>query len=206
MSGPRQRITGKLEYSKSQQRRHKKQSIESCLNDFTSSSWNPINVTFKDEFGDEVVICGEPFADNLSNDDLDEFIFVMDQFNIPNADYHEFSMLAKKHRGTGDKAIIPNSNSVITQRKNLNSGIEIKTANNDYPGVYTSLTDSLISKLSDPKRTHLLETGKVRIKLSGDGTNITCKQSFVNLSYTLVDEETSMSEHGNCLLAIIKIC
>ena len=209
-AGERGKTKGKLEYSESQQRRHKKQrieSIETCLSDFSSSGWNPINVTFKDEFGDEVVICGEPFADNLSDDDVDEFIFVMDQFNIPNAGYHELSMLAKKHcskHGKAEKSIIPNSNSVITRRKNLNSGIEIKPANNDYPGVYTSLTDSLISKLSDPKRAHLLETRKVRIKLSGDGTNITCKQSFVNLSYTLVDEKTSMSEHGNYLLAIVK--
>ena len=59
--------------NRSQQRWHKKQR-ETCLSDFSSSGWNPINVTFKDEFGDEVVICGEPFAANLSDEDVYEFV------------------------------------------------------------------------------------------------------------------------------------
>ena len=47
----------------------------------------------------------------------------------------------------------------------------------EYPGVHTSLTESLRLKLQYPKRKHLIESGTVRIKLSGDGTRVTCKQN-----------------------------
>ena len=43
----------------------------------------------------------------------------------------------------------------------------------------------------------------MKIKLSSDGTRLSCKH-VVNVSYTFVDESTSMSEHGNYLLAIVK--
>ncbi|KAJ8032711.1 hypothetical protein HOLleu_26319 [Holothuria leucospilota] len=110
--------------------------------------------------------------------------------------YHELAQ--------SKSSILPSAGKFIKRRHSLNAGIDIKEISGECPGVNTSLTDSLILKLSEPKRANLLNDGVVRIKLSGDGTRITCKQQFVNLSYTLVDEAVSMSEHGNYLLAIAK--
>ena len=52
----------------------------------------------------------------------------------------------------------------------------------------------------------LLEDGKtIKIKISGDGTNIGKRLSVVNITYTILNEDkVAMSEKGNYLLAVIK--
>ncbi|XP_038068362.1 uncharacterized protein LOC119737819 [Patiria miniata] len=200
-SGKRGKAKGKQDYSKSQKRRQKKQhleSLQSALKNVSTSTCEPVSITFKDELGDEVVVhCGNErkITTEYCKDDIDEMIFILDQYNIPNRGYHELAQ---------SKSTLPKACRVIERRHELNKRINIVQTAPEYPGVYTSLSSSLVEKLADPQRAHVVKDGKVRIKLSGDGTRITCKQSFVNLSYTLVDEETCMSEHGNYLLAIVK--
>ena len=49
------------------------------------------------------------------------------------------------------------------------------------------------------------EQETVRVKMSGDGTNIGKRLKVVNFTYTILNEkENAMSEKGNYVLAIIK--
>ncbi|XP_071810826.1 uncharacterized protein [Apostichopus japonicus] len=193
------RLTNPTKKKLGERGRAKHKVVQLVMLDTPTEGWKPISVKFRDEFDEEVVICldsGNEIPKNDADDDIDRIVFILDQYNIPNRGYHELAQSMS--------SIMPAAGKVIKRRHSLNSGIEIKEISGDCPGVYTSLTNSLILKLSEPKRANLIKDGVVRIKLSGDGTRITCKQQFVNLSYTLVDEATSMSEHGNYLLAIAK--
>ena len=45
----------------------------------------------------------------------------------------------------------------------------------------------------------------VRVKISGDGTNIGKRLSVINITYTILNEKNlAMSEKGNYLLAVIR--
>lgn len=46
----------------------------------------------------------------------------------------------------------------------------------------------------------------IRIKLSGDGTNISRSLHVINFTFTLIDTPTSTSVAGNHTLAILKTC
>ena len=200
--GERGKSKQKNEYSRSQKRIHKKQKLEavkSVLESVSDAYFKPTSYNFKDEFDEEVEVCipsGQHVSEECTQDELDELIFILDNYNIPNRGYHE---LAQTKRSK-----LPKSCRLIRRRNQLNSTINVHETNPMYPGVYTSLAESLCEKLSHSSRSYVILNGSVRIKINGDGTRITCKQSFVNVSYTLVDEDTCMSEHGNYLLAIVK--
>ena len=200
--GERGKTKGKLNYSDSQKLRHKKQKIEqvqSTFEELSSEGLKPLRFAFLDEFGDEVTVCmdkDQEVKTQYCQDDIDEMVYVLDMYNIPDKGYHDLSMRKQ--------FAVPKSNRVIDRRHALNTGINLRNANGNWPGVFTSINESLSSKLTDPKRANLIRDGKVRIKLSGDGTKLSCKQHVVNVSYTFVDESTCMSEHGNYLLAIVK--
>ena len=75
-------------------------------------------------------------------------------------------------------------------------------------GVQQKLEDNLkvrLSKLSVENQS-LKEAGKVRIKISGDGTSLGKRLHVVNVTFTLLDEgQLAQSERGNHLLAVLKV-
>ena len=71
-------------------------------------------------------------------------------------------------------------------------------------GVQIRLKDSLMEQI--PKIEHKFGSSKnLKIKVSGDGTNIGKRLHIFNVIYTIINEESAaMSEKGNYVLAIIK--
>ena len=179
-----------------------------AMSDLTQEgSFKPVQFKLLNEYDEEIVVDFEetdnsPLEDDsdgkntmLDSEDLDEVVFILDNHNVANRGYHA---LAKIHH------FLPRAHQINKRRKQLNSMIEIKEVDGEYLGAYTSLTAMIIRKLENEHNPNLIQDGKVRIKLSGDGTRITCKQNFVNMAITFPDEEQCMSEHGNYLLAIVK--
>lgn len=200
--GERGKSKQKNSYSDVQKRRHKKHKVEtvkSMLESVSDEYFKPTSYHFNNEFNEDVEICipfDQETSEECTQDELDELIFILDMYNIPNRGYHELTQ-TKYSR-------LPKLCRLVKRRNQLNNSISIHETNPMSPGVYTSLSESLCEKLSDPSKSYVIKNGSVRVKISGDGTRITCKQSFVNISYTMVDEATCMSEHGNYLLAIVK--
>ena len=82
-------------------------------------------------------------------------VYILDLYNIPDKGYHDLSMrkqfaVAKSHHD-------------IDRRPFLNKGINVRTANGNWPGAFTSLTESLSSKLTDPKRSYLIKMEKGKL-------------------------------------------
>ena len=201
----------KEQYSKRQKKRRQStiiHTIKMAMSDLTQEgSFKPVQFKLLNEYDEEIVVDFEetdnsPLEDDsdgkntmLDSEDLDEVVFILDNHNVANRGYHA---LAKIHH------FLPRAHQINKRRKQLNSMIEIKEVDGEYLGAYTSLTAMIIRKLENEHNPNLIQDGKVRIKLSGDGTRITCKQNFVNMAITFPDEEQCMSEHGNYLLAIVK--
>ena len=74
----------------------------------------------------------------------------------------------------------------------------------DADGVQIKLEDSLKEQIGRLKKQGALNSEKLKIKVSGDGTNIGKKLHVLNVTYTIINEENiAMSEKGNYVLAII---
>ena len=202
--GQRGKTKRKQTYSASQKRRQKKQKISSMkqsLNDMSGPGMKPRRLDFENEDGDIITIgltengTYDVLANKITKDDIDEMIFIMDNHNVTDRAYHE---IAQKH------IYLPRGYMVKNRRRELNKTCEIFDLEGEYKGVYKSLKSHLIQNLSDPSKAHLIQDKKVKIKFSGDGTRAGVKKHMINVSYTIIGEDTCMSEKGNYLLAIVQ--
>ena len=106
------------------------QTVQTVLQDFSAGSWTPVTVSFRDDFDDEIVVCfenGRKICTEYSEDDLDEIIFVLNQYNIPNRGYHERAQSQSK------SSSLPKACKIIDRRHNLNKGITIKKNDCRFP-------------------------------------------------------------------------
>ncbi|XP_060081616.1 uncharacterized protein LOC132560929 [Ylistrum balloti] len=129
-------------------------------------------------------------------DDLNALIYILDTFNISKDAYHELSMAFKT---------LPRINAVNKVLSDLNSKFDI-IQTPDGLGVQQSLKKHLHDVLSHKIKTdkNFAPAGKVKIKISGDGTNIGKRIHVVNVTFTIVNEERSASVRGNYPLAVIR--
>ena len=88
----------------------------------------------------------------------------------------------------------------------LNAKWKLKPTPGEAEGVQTSLKDRLREKIQRLKiKGDLGKQETVRVKMSGDGTNIGKRLKVVNFTYTIFNEkENAMSEKWNYVLAIMK--
>ena len=202
--GVRGRCKGKDEVGRSQKYKRRKQEIENVqetLQSLCNDKINSISVVIEGEDGKEMKVTVEGGILHrqeytCTDDDLDEMVFIMDNYNIPVRGYHDLSC---------QHANLPRSYQVNNRRKDVNQTAgDILDTKGRYEGVWKSLADSLKKELSDPKREHLIQDGKVRIKFSGDGTRVGERKNFVNIAYTIIGEDTCTSYEGNYLLGIAK--
>ena len=194
----------KDEYSKRQKKRHETnilQNIKVAVTELAEDeSLRPIQVKLLNELGEEVVINFKSCVDEVescseSTAELDEIVYILDYHNVAIRGYHS---LARKNK------FLYRACQVKNRRQELNSMIDIKQVDGKYIGAYTSVRESIIRLIRKQVDEGNIVKDKVRVKLSGDGTRITCKQSFVNVAITFPDHKDAMSEHGNHLIAIIK--
>ena len=201
--GQRGRGKGKLAYKKSQ--RYKKRANNlSNMKDVINSSvegtgFTPVSLKLRDSAGKIVTLSFEDgLGDEVTAQDIDEMLFILDTFNIPLKGYHE---IAQRYSN------LPRLNAINTKKQSLNDAcpvddIRVELGDQIFTGVVRSITESLTSTLTE--KPHLIKDGHVRIKLSGDGTKAGKKKHLVNFTYTIIDEDTCKAEQGNYLLAIVR--
>ena len=140
-----------------------------------------------------------PFTDNKEKemtdeelDDLNMWMYLKDKFNISNEAWREFSVKAKD---------IPTLSRMTKRINELNSSWNLSPTPGEAEGVQIKFEDSLRKQI---ERLDLKEE-TIKVKLSGDGTQIGKRLKIVNFTYTILNEkEMAMAERGNYILAIIK--
>ena len=101
------------------------------------------------------------------------WLYIKDKFSISNEAWHELAMKADGP---------PNLYKLIKHAKELNSKRGLKDIPGTADGVQISFKDSLLENIRLLQASGLLENGKtIKIKISGDGTNIGKRLSVVNI-------------------------
>lgn len=142
----------------------------------------------------------ESKSDNKLSGDMHTALYLKDKLAISNAGYHELSMISN----------LPSSSQIHKCTKQLNAQYEIQNAPSGIVGVQQSLKAQLQFVLTcmvnnaELNGTQFPDT--IRVKLTGDGTQIAKGFSVVNFAFTLLEEgEKAMSVRGNHSLAILKV-
>ena len=126
--------------------------------------------------------------------------YLKDKFSISHNGYHQLSMISD----------LPNSSQIKKCPTYLNAQFDIQDAPEGIvwvqqrikPRLHLFLTN--IAKNAIESNTPLSST--IRIKLTGDGTQIGRGLSIVNFAFTILEEEeTAMSVRGNHCIAILKV-
>ena len=89
----------------------------------------------------------------------------------------------------------------------LNSNWNLTATPGKAEGIQISFKESLNEQITRLQKNGILNMDTtIKVKISGDGTNIGKRLKLENVTYTILNEkETAMSEKGNYVLAIIKI-
>ena len=135
-----------------------------------------------------------------TKDDTRSVLYIKDRFSISNEAFHELSMVSN----------LPNSSKIKTLTRTLNSEFEIRSAPNGIVGVQQSVRARIMVRLTQlidkaPNPSDVPST--IRIKLTGDGTQIARGLSVVNIGFTVLEEgqNRACSAFGNHSLAILKV-
>ena len=202
------------EYSDSHRRRLKRARAENCgdsLRWLQHEGYAPLSVkvqstkTGKTEFIDlrnedvEDVFGSGDVSDNHV-DTLNMMLFVKDWYNVSHSAYHEFAKICKQ---------MPRQYKIGDRIKELNKLWNIRATPNGTVGVQQSLEDRLHTRVkrlikTSPPNAPFLQDRQLKVKLSGDGTNIGKRLHVVGFTFTLLDENQACSSEGNHLLAVFK--
>lgn len=134
-------------------------------------------------------------------DVLNMLLLIKDQYNISSSAYHELSQVCKS---------LPRSYKLKERIKELNSRWDIRPTPHGAVGFQQSLEERLrirvqhLLKVSQPDA-RFIRDRVLRVKLSGDGTNIGKRLHVVTFTFTLLDEgRKAYSSEGNHILAVFK--
>ncbi|XP_072046040.1 uncharacterized protein [Amphiura filiformis] len=163
-----------------------KETVEEMAND---AGFTPVSLTMKDQDGKLIKIYfGDESVEEMTEEEIEEMLFILDSFNIPLKGYHE---IAQRYDN------LPRLGAVKKKKKALNGScplqhIDTQLGNLRLTGVVRSLNEALVSILSDPSKSHLLENGSVKIKLSGDGTRA-ARKSISSIFFHYSGEDSCKS-------------
>ena len=127
-------------------------------------------------------------------------LYIKDKYCISNEAFHELTMVTN----------LPTSSTVKKLTSTLNSNYDIKNAPNGIVGVLQSLRKRLIFHVTKLERQYR-EANKelpttIRVKLTGDGTQIARGFTVVNFAFTILEEdELVCSAKGNHSIGIFKV-
>ena len=133
--------------------------------------------------------------------DLNMLLYAKERFGISNAAYHELTQLFSN---------LPRSSEVKQKLAKLNKKWDVFPTPEGTIGVQQSLTAALQQKLeapcsSAPPDAPFKRTKTIRIKLTGDGTNIGHALHVVVFGFTVVEEGgCSGSSYGNNPVCILR--
>ena len=129
--------------------------------------------------------------DDSPSDRLCTSLLVKDKFSVSHKAYHELST-------TSD---LPCLYQVKKLTKSLNSKVNITNCPNNICGVQQSLNKLVLQQLqvfvhkNAEKGIDTPDT--IRIKLTGDGTQIGRELKVINFAFTIIDDEKAQSVTGN---------
>ena len=127
-------------------------------------------------------------------------MLIKDKFNISNSAYHEIASACKQ---------LPRGCKLIKQMTELNKQWNIfPTVSGN--GVQQKTTDRLALRIKALRKkmpeNPCHNSRKIRVKLTGDGTNIGKRMHVVIIAFTVIDEElAAMLSEGNHTIAILRI-
>lgn len=127
---------------------------------------------------------------------VERVLFLLDKFCVGDQFYHEFSYICNG---------LPKSYLIKQCRSNLNDLCHLVSLPGPYQGskVY-SVTDLLKLHISDFLKQDSTFSGKIRIKLNGDGARMTRNSNFIILSFAILQSgQDVMSAKGNRTIAIV---
>ena len=130
-------------------------------------------------------------------DDINMWVYIKDKFNISNEAWHELAMKCKD---------MPTKYKLNKHLSELNSKWKLTATPGEAEGVQISFKDSLQEQISRLQKSGILNMDTtIKVKISGDGTNIGKRLKLENVTYTILNEkDAAMNEKGNYVLAIIK--
>ncbi|CAH3115767.1 unnamed protein product, partial [Pocillopora meandrina] len=138
-----------------------------------------------------------PFTESgpkaLNNDDIDNinmWLYLKDKFIISNEAWHEIAIKANDP---------PNIYSIKKRINELNSDWNLKPTPGDAEGVQLGFAESLQKHIVKLQKNGEINDGEtIKIKLSGDGTNIGKGLTVVNFTFTILHEkDVVMGRHDN---------
>ena len=134
------------------------------------------------------------------NKSLHSALYIKDKFTISYEAYHELSMISD----------LPSSTQIKKLAGTLNSQYGIRKCPNGITGVQQSLKARIIQRLTNFVQRASIEgisiPEKIRIKITGDGTQIARGLNIVNIAFTIIEERhKACSVLGNYTVAILRI-
>ena len=204
------------DYSKRHQSRVRKQMVTDCetslsffgLHSFVATKIEIFNEnTLEYEtltLVDEENIETSSQTEELTDGDIDEInllLYNKERFNVSNEAYHELTMICKD---------LPRSWKIPDRIREINTKWNFFPTPGDTNGVQQSIKERLEIRLQNlinntPSNAAFKLDHKIRVKLSGDGTNIGKRLHVINITFTMLDEGgKAMSADGNHLIAVIK--
>ena len=134
------------------------------------------------------------------NDKVHKALLIKDKCAIANSAFHELSMVSD----------LPSSNQVKRLACKFNKTFCIRPSPNGIVGVQQSLRERLSIRLTELIKKLEAEAKPIpttlRVKLTGDGTQIARGLTVVNIAFTILEEgSSSRSASGNHSLSIMKV-
>lgn len=204
------------DYSKGHQSRVRKQMVTDCetslsflgLHSFVATKIEIFNEnTLEYEtltLVDEENIETSSQTEELTDEDIDEInllLYTKERFNVSNEAYHELTMICKD---------LSRSWKIQDRIREINRKWNLFPTPGNTNGVQQSIKERLENRLQSlikntPSNAAFKLDHKIRVKLSGDGTNIGKRLHVINITFTMLDEGgKAMSADGNHLIAVIK--
>ena len=183
------------DYSTRQKARIKKQRTESCIASLRwmqDEGYKPLRIIALNPQNQEEEITLHQHMEYAINEQLQKedvdmlsmMVYVKDRFSVSGSAYHEMARVCKK---------MPRHYKLKQKIAELNTMWDIKPTPNGVLGVQQSLEPQLRKRVKSlcentPSDAPFKTNGKLRVKLSGDSTNMGKRIQVENFTYTLLDE------------------
>lgn len=179
-----------------------KEAVNSVLGD---ADLNVIGIKVVDRKTEEQFYIGQENANMHKSEVTDEqvsmLLYAKERFGISNAAYHELTQIF---------STLPRTPQLQQKVATLNKKWEISRTPNDTVGVQQSLKSLLEQKLeklvsSSPRDAPFRVNQTVKVKLTGDGTNIGHSVHVVVFGFTIIEDGGSCgSAYGNNPVCLLK--
>ena len=140
--------------------------------------------------------------DSLSEEDkskVENILFLLDKFCVGDSFYHELSMVDGQ---------LPRSYLIKQRREQLNNMCHISATPGEEEGAQISFKELLTDRVTDYVASHpntVTNGDAIKIKISGDGAQMTRNYNFMLMSFGIVDRsEDVMAAKGNHTIAVVK--